>query len=124
MFTPSDYEDLKEKAYKAYQIQWMISHGFDLSDAFNALVEGMVACFVPDSGDIIASEESLREYAEYGMNEVKWNIGFGDGSIFACKNEFLECEFLDRDYMKMLLGLTPNAKYLLSVYNEYMQEVA
>ena len=89
-------------AYEKYKLDWMISHGHTLEELMHEL-------------NIMQKEEnsstisSLYEDWEYGF-------GFG-GEIWACYDEFIECEFFDIDYMKNIL-----TKHEYDVYLAYVNE--
>lgn len=113
-------QDFEQKCYDAYKLDWMISHGFSLRDYLEALIyedeEARAANCYPE-GDARDIFESLDASFEY-------ETGFG-GSIWVCKGEFLEAEFLDPDYMEHLLSIMPCSKEMKDFWKKkYKMEVA
>ena len=89
-------------AYEKYKLDWMIGHGHTLEE---------LMCYL----NLMQEEEdsstvsTLYEDGEYGF-------GFG-GEIWACHDEFMEYEFSDQEYMKLLLTEEEYEAYL-----EYAKE--
>lgn len=76
---------IQKLSYELYKMDWLDSH----------ITKG-------------AKVDALMDYF-YGGNTAYLNfddfindVGY-DGSLYVCFNEFLECEYLDEDYMKELL---------------------
>ena len=101
--------EFKRRCYELYQLDWMKTHGYSLQDAFNMLRDGYAeACASGniDGGTGCAEDfDAIEEYFE--------ERGF-DGEIFACENEFYDCEYQDVGYMEYLLP-----KDMLMQYNSY-----
>lgn len=119
-----DYKeyDFKEKCYEAYKLDWMLSHGCTLTELSNIIIDNMVEDvnsqvlhFVP----IPNLEILFRGIFNNAKDQFLNNIGFGDGSIYVCFEEFLENEFLDKDYMMHLFDMIPNAKEMVIKWLEY-----
>ncbi|MCD8082212.1 MAG: hypothetical protein LUE86_01475 [Clostridiales bacterium] len=91
------YTNIKDIAYLKYQLDWIVSHGFFISDLSELAFEWAHSM---DSNNI-SFEEYLEEH------------GFG-GELWACREEFLETEYRDLAYMQRLL--TPGE------YEEYKKE--
>ena len=68
------------KAYERFKLQWMIDHGFTLSDLI-ACMEDMV-CEDLSGSKVCTSLQSLFADWEYG-------VGFAGGSIWPCFEEYL-----------------------------------
>lgn len=104
--TNEDVEAFKQKCYEAYQLEWMLSHGYSLEETINA-VGDIVTEHLEDPENEFPEEAFevsntiCKCYEQFG-NEV----GF-QGEIFACKEEFLKEEFLSATYMDRLLSLMP-----------------
>lgn len=110
----AEKEAFERKCYELYQLEWMMSHGYSLNDLYKVM------------------EKSLVESAEDGemdMNQVASNIrseflyekGFGNGSLFVCKEEFLGAEYQDAAYMKWLFEtqVDNEADRLKALYAKY-----
>lgn len=97
-------EDFESRCYEAYKLDWMISHGYSLRDYLNAIIqedeEARAAGDYPE-GDTDKIFETLNDSFE--------ERGFG-GSLWACKDEFLESEFQDEAYMEHLFSVMPKSK--------------
>lgn len=117
----SDKETFEEKYYKAYQLDWMLSHGFSLQDAYE-LVIGLMAENVDENPvEAPTSGGDIWLHAERAKESLLYDVGFGSGSVFVCKEEFLNAEFLDREYMEHLFSAThAPEKDRVFWYREYM----
>ncbi len=100
-----EQKDFEQKCYEAYKLDWMLSHGYTMRDYLNALIEA----------DEDAAFEG--EYPEGDTSDIFESLdsdfeerGFGSGSIWVCKNEFLGAEFKDREYMSHLFSVMPDSK--------------
>lgn len=101
--------EFKRRCYELYQLDWMKTHGYSLQDAFNMLRDGYAeACA---SGNIDGGTGCAEDFD--AMEEYFEERGF-DGEIFACENEFYDCEYQDVGYMEYLLP-----KDMLMQYNSY-----
>lgn len=94
-----------DKCYEAYRLDWCISHGFGIEDLLNtlqkALEDDVVETGIIDSADemAIAMENALGAITDQGLS---------NGTLWVCKAEFLDNEFLDKDYMEHLIDLMPD----------------
>ena len=95
---------LADKAYKTYQMEWMLSHGYGLADLKEALMENIKLLL--EDADAPADAESCIELFENAVSSFLDSDGFGRGGCFACRNEFIDLEFHDRKYMERLFGLS------------------
>ena len=98
-------EAFEKNCYQAYQLDWMISHGWSLADLAD-IITGLAMEAVSDPMNIPTNEQEMEEFAE----EIKdrfLDTGFGSGSLFCCMDEFLGAEFRDRAYMEHLLSCMP-----------------
>lgn len=104
-------EEFENKCYEVYKLNWMISHGYSLRDYLNALIledeEASNSGNYPegDARDIFESLDSRFEY----------DTGF-NGTIWVCKEEFLDAEFNDEEYMAVLLSQMPEANMMRDFY--------
>lgn len=101
--------EFKKRCYELYQLDWMMTHGYSLQDAFNMLREGYAegcASGNIDGGTGCDNDFDMLEdyFEEQGFN----------GELFVCEEEFYEAEYLDTDYMEYLLP-----KEMLIQYNSY-----
>ena len=115
-------KSFKEECYNAYQLHWMLSHGYSLHDAAEAVFDNM--------------EEDFRERVKYrddpttvittsqeeGRDRFLFETGFGSGTIFACEEEFLDHEFLDPEYMDLLFSLMGSRKGYKARWRECISE--
>lgn len=103
-------EKFEQRCYELYQLEWMASHEYSLADVFNGLKECAVELAECDDFDTdmnIAFDE---------IEEMFFERGFGEGSIFVCKDEFLNCEYQDEEYMEYLLDTE-----MFELYQKYNQ---
>lgn len=101
----TDRSEFENLAYELYKKDWTESH-IDRDEAWAKFLE--------------YQKEKLYGM-EDGMSFDEWlyeNDGY-DGVLFACKEEFLESEYLDKEYMKGLLG---NEPYLYQEYEMHMND--
>lgn len=107
-------ENMKKSIYELYQLHWLMNHGYSLSDAMFkmaqiAFVEGLYA---DDSVESL-SYEKWKEISE------EWNQeGFCGGEMFACFEEFLETEYLEKDYILFLVSQSNEKEELKRLYLE------
>ena len=115
-----DKKKFEDKCYEAYKLHWMLSHGVTLSEYLDGIAK---------SADEVKMDENPkkrtpREQLVYDSEDYfVYETGFGNGSCYVCKKEFLETEFLDKDYMHYLLGLLDDSQNLKAFYDEnYVEE--
>ena len=118
---------VREACYKAYQLDWMLSHGFSLSDLYDAQLEQMQDMF--DPGDYVGpdgrptedaafDESDLARSMEQARDQVLFGKGLEGGAIFASMGEFLENEYLDAAYMKGLFSRMPTDRKMAEAWME------
>lgn len=74
--------DRTKKAFERFKLQWMLDHGYTLTD----LVECMEVMIHEDEQDGLRTKLSeLFERWEFG-------VGFADGSVWPCYDEYLQNE--------------------------------
>ncbi len=93
-------DKFKDECYKAYQLDWMINHGYSLSDYLSAVKEQMAE--IMEEEDV--PDTDIFNAVNLAADEFEDERGFGSGSIWVCKDEFLGAEFLDAGYMQRLLA--------------------
>lgn len=87
--------DIKKIAYEKYRLDWMLKHGYTLTNLMNEL-------------------DSMQEENEDTVSQlfIDWEYGFGFGSeIWVCFDEFIDNEYQDKGYMKQLLNWEEYEKY-------------
>ena len=90
--------DIRDIAYQKYQLNWMLDHGYSLDD----LVKKMTDVFT--AYDDFFSPQSC-------YNLFLSDFGFG-GELFASYQEFLECEYRNKEYIKSILTKEQYLDYL------------
>ena len=96
--------EITQIAYEKYKLDWMTNHGCSLSDLIFELEE-------------LRLDNPNAEITEL-FDNFECNYGFKFGSeIWACFDEFIDNEFLDDDYMYVLL----NDKEFIE-YKKYIEE--
>lgn len=78
-------DDMQERLYSLYQLDWMQRHGHTLQE----LVERLTDIY----------EDVDENMPDNLFSEFCIDDGF-DGEIFVDKHEFMECEYLEADYIK------------------------
>lgn len=74
-----------EKTYRKYQLQWMLDHGYDLSDIMHRIAE-IIEDVLTYEGDAFALIDEAFDIME---NEC----GFKGGMMWACYDEWLQNEY-------------------------------
>ena len=95
--------DINDIAYEKYKLDWMMSHGYTLVD---------LAAQIRDVQEVNPNINAIGALFEWEND-----LGF-DGEIWACYDEFMDSEFLDKEYMAMILGCDEYKKYLEYVEKE------
>ena len=103
-----DREYFEQECYHAYQLDWMISHGHSLKSYSYGLAH---------SEEDMALSGNAFQQMDQRMDAFE-DVGF-DGSIYVCKDEFLQAEYLDADYMYHLLSLMPDSEVRRSKWQQY-----
>ena len=86
--------DVKRIAYEKYKLDWLMKHGYTLTDLMSEL-------------------ESIRDDTDpINLLFVFWEEEYGFGSeIWVCFDEFIDNEYQDKGYMKQLLNWEEYEKY-------------
>ena len=114
----------EDKCYEAYQLHWMISHGYSLHDAAEAVFDNMEEDFCERVKDRDDPTDVITTSQEEGRDRFLFETGFGNGNIFAWKDEFLDNEFRDPEYMSMLFSLMGERFGYKARWEEYMSKHA
>lgn len=87
--------DIKKIAYEKYKLDWMLHHGYKLSDLINELS----VCMEEANEDLVV------------VFDV-WESDYGFGSeIWVSFEEFIDSEYRDEGYMQLLLTWEEYEKY-------------
>lgn len=90
---------IKELAYTLYKLDWMRRISYDMKRDF-------VLNYYIDSKIVPSSSATLQETLE--------EFGF-DGELYVCYEEFLESEYLDKEYIEILLPREQYKEYLKDI---------
>lgn len=99
-------KSIKERSYEKYQMHWMFSHGITVADIGRRAEKWR-----------IEKEEyayMCRSFPDF-LNEIGIN-----GSIWACYDEFLKNEYMDRAFMHQLLTEEEWKEYLSDIGDGYI----
>ena len=94
---------MKRVCYEKYKLAWMIRHNHTLDE----LIRNMTKLSVEDAID---SNISIAEY----FAQFEEDCGF-NGEVYCCFDEFLENEYLDKEFMKKLLNVKQYEEYLIDI---------
>lgn len=92
-------QNIKEKAYQKYILDWMKNHNHTIFELMRELDDYFIDC---------EDEMTIEDKLIYWIKETD---GFR-GEIWVCRDEFLDNEYEDEDYMKYLLDEDEFALYL------------
>lgn len=100
-------EQMKRRLYDRYQLQWMLSHGYSLTD----LMRGMTAIPWYHDDNITDYYEDEKDTEPAGMcadiegifSAWEFDSDAFNGSCWACFDEFCGAELLDKEYILWLL---------------------
>lgn len=99
------YVPLLEKAWERYRLDWMISHGCTVSGLIKRLQNQWNEY---EADDVAKTKTSIMDI----FSDWEADIGFEQGAIWACKEEFEENEFRDKEYMRHLLNDEEYAEWM------------
>ena len=111
-------EQFEDKCYGAYQLDWMISHGYTLDDYRKNLSDLAGEAIEDDTDDIPTNADEMTSLIENADTSFQEEMGFC-GSLFACKDEFLDAEYLDPDYMDGLLSVMNDSKQYKTMWERF-----
>lgn len=89
--------DIKKIAYEKYKLNWLLGHGYTLTDLMREL-------------DVIKEEEEDNDSIGLLFDFWEDNRGFGS-EIWVCYQEFIDTEYMEADYMKQILTRSEYQKY-------------
>ena len=95
-------EELQDKAYSLYQLDWMMRNRFSISDIFKELG---IHISEGTAGDLTEPDEIAD-----ALEDDFLDAGFMHGALFVCKDEFLDNEYQDKVYMTELLNRIPGGE--------------
>lgn len=84
----------RKNCYELYQLDWLIHHGFSLNDIFEKI-----------------QEKSFQSLTEFGKYLTDNNL---TKEIFACEQEFYQCEYQDAEIMKNILPDDMFSRYMFN----------
>lgn len=119
-------EEFECKCYEAYKLDWMLSHGATLSEIYKIMTEIAAEVIDDELMEVPKTTDETRTLISH-TNEVAKDsllndVGF-KGSMWACKDEFLETEFTDAEYMRSLFSRMLDHYSMLKFYEDnYVQE--
>ena len=116
-------KDFEERCYRAYQLDWMISHGYSLHDLKETLTGIAVENVEAGLAETLTDAESVRTEAADLTDSFLDDTGF-HGNLFVCKDEFLGAEYLDEGYMKHLTGLMSDSDRNFKLWQKYSGQKA
>lgn len=115
-------EEFENKCYEMYKLNWMISHGWTLKEAFGTLANLAAETVETDPTEMSATDsESTLKLFDDTRTAFLDEAGFC-GELWVCKDEFLNTEFLDRDYMYSLFKLTSCGSGMKAFYDKHYVE--
>lgn len=112
-------EQFENKCYEAYQLDWMISHGYSLSDYRKLLSELASECIEEEPIEKLPTNAEETENLFDAAEKMFQDEGFGSGSLFVCKEEFLNAEYLDAGYMDGLLSVMFDGKNFKHLWERF-----
>lgn len=110
-------ELFETRCYEAYQLQWMMSHGFSLADFCNIAKNIAKEEIGKTQLNCVELPEDVEPLSNIIRNRFLHLDGF-DGSLYDCKSEFLHRKFLDEAYMSSLFLNMPDGNKLAWFYYE------
>ena len=110
--------EFKTKCYEAYKLDWMISHGWGLSDLFEIISDLAAEDVEEEPLNGATDAVSVKALAESARERFWTESGFGCGSLYVCREEFLGAEFLDREYMDHLFSMMPDTEGNVAKWRE------
>ena len=94
---------ISKLCYELYKVDWKHSHMITTEREIDSIKDYY---------------EEVGYDAEYTYNDYLEEFGY-DGDLYACYEEFLDAEYLDKDY---ICGLLDN-KELIAMYYEDIEEL-
>ncbi len=111
-------EQMKRRLYDLYQLDWMMTHSYSLTD----LMRGV-------GSEAVYHDEHIFDTEQDGMHAdvegifVEWegDVGFPGGCIYACFDEFCGAELTMPDYIQGLLDVANNDD-LTEAYKKWLED--
>lgn len=100
---PADPTDIRSIAYQMYQMWWCVNHGITVAD--------ILAKYSDYWGEVEADSEDT------GFDTFLAQTGF-NGELWACMDEFLDCEYQDAALMAVILNVRGNPE----LYEKYLHD--
>ena len=98
----AEEDEFEKKCYEAYQLRWMIEHGYSLEKLMHIIVDRVAEEVEDDEDNAMTCADHVRQMADATRYEFLYDKGFGNSEVFASKDEFLGAEYLDVRYMRNL----------------------
>ena len=105
---PTSSVEIRNIAYQMYQMWWCVNHGVTIAD--------ILAKYSEYWGEVEADS------ADNGFEEYLAQTGFAGGQIWACMDEFLDCEYRHPLTMAGILNICDNPR-LHQLHLEYMHDL-
>lgn len=103
---PRTQEELFEYAYQRYKMDWLLSHGFTISDVLKSIAD-----YLQDLNE--SCNYFKDDTFEKAIAEWENDVGLAGGQIWACREEFRDEEYQDDSYMRRLLTKRTYAAYII-----------
>ena len=81
-----------QREYEKYQLRWMIQHGYSLKDLREIFSELMGEYVEECPINVITTAEDALKAFDFVKERFLADTGF-NGELFACAEEFKECEY-------------------------------
>ena len=85
--------NISEVAYELYNQDWIDTH------TTKEMRMNVLRSYYTYVQDCIEEDFDIDSFEEY-----LWGGGYGEGEIYVCYDEFLDNEYLEKDYIKELLN--------------------
>lgn len=110
-------EIFENACYEAYKLHWMLSQGDSLTELFDTIVGLAAEQIDTDPMQTPVNGEQLTHLMTDAKESFLDDVGFS-GSLWVCKEEFLNAEFYDRGYMHGLFSLMDCGDSMQQFYDE------
>ena len=118
-------EQMKQKLYDLYQLDWMMNHGYSLADLMRGMTEipwyhdGWISDYYED--EYGTEPEGMRADIEGIFRAWEFDSDAFGGECWACFDEFCGAELTMPDYIQGLLDVA-NDEDLVKAYHEWAKE--
>lgn len=109
--------NFETKCYEAYKLDWMIGHGYTLKDLYDILL-GIAVEEIEEEPMSVQTDEASAEAFAACITDRFWTDSGFNGSMYACKDEFLENEFRDEEYMEHLFSMMPGREENMALWKQ------